>query len=664
MRRAGTYDLVQEFGKVKDDGYLQTNVHWILAIIRIGMPLSFSRAKMASVTKDVTQGALLRADKPLVITDDCVGISIQAAKRDHLTHLSATLLQTNVNYLVEVLPGDHVFGWMMHEADDFERVLININAGQPSNAFDDGFKFMGRVREIDKELVVAPDGSKHSSYSLQCVGFSELDSSFFYDNSLASQDQIGRDLGQWLARMGLHIQDLFADATGSEIPPNNINVLIPTLLDLIVGKGPPSGRNSAPLVPGASGPEAPDISATPQTLSEPPYAYLIPSMVGSLLGKSPSDASKPSKIMSYADVLELVQGGQSYSNKNNNTFQIFTPDLSSSSTAQRKVTTTEMLGTFLPFMPEFTNRPLWQVFQQYLNPVVNEMYTALRVNPEGRVVPTIVLRQIPFTTEAFEPSPAAPGPQNGATNPTRFLDLPRWIVPTTAVRRIRVGRSDATRVNFVHVYGSSAAQQNSVPVQYQLVNNPPIRDDLDIQRSGMRPYMATVECFVNDQVGKAPGEWMALIADWMIGSQYTLTGNMTCFGIQSPICPGDNFEFDGVVYHIESVAHQGQIDGNGNKSWTTSFTFTNGMRAEGSSDTITTGGQPIYPGFTQLDNTSYDPGLTLEHRATTGGDTKTEPSDETPKEAEGSTQLNPDDEVVDWATPYPAVGGYINNGRK
>lgn len=663
MRRAGTYNLIAEFGKIKDDGYIQMNVHWIVAVMRIGMPLSFSRAKMASITKDVTQGALLRADKPLLITDDCVNINIQGAKRDHLSHFSASLLQTNVNYLVEILPGDHVFAWMVHEADDFERVLANIDQAKPSNAFDDGFKFMGRVREIEKELIVGPDGSKTSSYSLQCAGFSELDSAFFYDNSLASQDQIGRDLGQWLARMGLHIQDLFADATGSEIPPNNVNVLIPTLLDLIVGKGPPSRSASAP---GFSAADGSIQSATPQTLSEPPYAYLIPSMVGSLLGKSPSDASKPSKIMSYADVLELVQGVQSYSNKNNDTSAIFIPDLSSTSTPQRKVTTTEMLGTFLPFMPEFTNRPLWQVFQQYLNPVVNEMYTALRVNDEGRVVPTIVLRQIPFTTEAFEPSPAASGAQNGSTSPTRFLDLPRWIVPAVAVRRIRVGRSDATRVNFVHVYGSSAAQQNSVPVQYQLVNNPPIRDDLDIQRSGMRPYMATVECFVNDQVGKAPGEWMALIADWMIGSQYALTGSMTCFGIQSPICPGDNLEFDGVVYHIESVNHTGSCDGEGKKTWMTTLTFTNGMRAEGSSDTTTTGDkQPIYPGFVQSDNTSYDPGLTLEHRATTGGDTKTQVSDETPKEASGATQLNPDgEEVVDWATPYPAVGGYINNGRK
>jgi hypothetical protein len=71
-------------------------------------------------------------------------------------------------------------------------------------------------------------------------------------------------------------------------------------------------------------------------------------------------------------------------------------------------TGTELLGTFLPVMPELTNKPLWSVLQQFLNPTVNEMYTCLRVNKDNRVVPTLVVRQIPFTTEAFQPPKGTP----------------------------------------------------------------------------------------------------------------------------------------------------------------------------------------------------------------------------------------------------------------
>jgi len=49
------------------------------------------------------------------------------------------------------------------------------------------------------------------------------------------------------------------------------------------------------------------------------------------------------------------------------------------------------------------------------------------------------------------------------------------------------------------------------------------------------------------------------------------------------------------------------------------MSVTNGMRAETSGDD-TASLHPIYPGFEKDDNTRYDPGFTLEQRATTGAD--------------------------------------------
>jgi hypothetical protein len=103
---------------------------------------------------------------------------------------------------------------------------------------------------------------------------------------------------------------------------------------------------------------------------------------------------------------------------------------------------------------------------------------------------------------------------------------------------------------------------------------------------------------------------------------------VSCLGIESPICEGDNLEFEGIVYHIESVNHSCAIDpGSGMRHWATTLTLTNGLRAEDShTGTSGTGGTnngggtpsdtnpdfPIYPGFRQDDNTSIDPGTSIE----------------------------------------------------
>jgi hypothetical protein len=314
-----------------------------------------------------------------------------------------------------------------------------------------------------------------------------------------------------------------------------------------------------------------------------------------------------------------------------------------------------MLGTFLPAMPEFTNIPLWQIFQRYLNPTINEIYTCLRLNPEGFVMPTIVLRQIPFTTDAFNPDAKSPGSSSAAGDIvfTKFSNLPRWVVPATMIRTVDIGRSDATRFNFVHIYGQSAllGSDGNQAIARQIVQNPPIRDDLDIMRSGLRSYMTTVECWVNDQIGQVPTKWMKLVADWTIGSHLTLNGTITCLGIQAPICEGDNLEFDGVIYHIESVAHNAGI-GDGGKTWTTTLTLTNGMRASNGGVGFTdneagavSGQFPIYPGFESTDNTAYDPGLTLEQRATTGGPTIRDDVSQFADPVDTPSQLNPGDKV-------------------
>jgi hypothetical protein len=640
--RAGTYDLITDFGVPSDDGYVSTDPYWIIAVFRLGVPVSFSR-KLNASNHSVTDGALLRTEKPLVITDDCIQIQVSNSKTSHIKQMTAVLKQTTVNYLVEILPGDYVMGWIMNNRTTYETViskLDKLDPEDPCNFFQSGLKFVGRIDDVNKNIAVDPQsGTKNTGYSIKCSGFQELDTQLFYDYALASSDVMKQDIGTYLARLGQSINKIFGQQTKGQIERDNVNRIIPELVDLIVGKGP--DRSKVIHVRNADGTSQ---SNMPSADNDAPYAYLVPLSVGHALGRDKSDDDKIAGVMSYADIMEMSIGVETYSVKSGP--HTFTPDYDPNhpeGTANRRYGSQPLMGTFLPMMPDFANRPLWAVFQQYLNPSINEMYTALKLNADGLIVPTVTMRQIPFTTDAFV-KPADPKPRGswvdrdaGEEGPmtagqylmqneketvvhtTKFLDLPRWHIPATLVRSVSIGRSNATRVNFVHVYGQSAyLSDHNVPIQAQMIRNPPVRDDLDIMRSGLRPYMMTVECWVNDQVGKVGGAWIALIADWTMGSHLTLNGHIEMFGIQSPIAEGDNVQFDGVVYHVMNVSHAASINTQtGTKQWSTNLQVCNGMRAvEVGTATV----QPLYPGLSKLDNTAFDPGLTAEHRPTTGGD--------------------------------------------
>src|SRR5579859_6846317 len=461
---APTYNVLQDFG-ANDGKNIAFTPYWIVAVIRVGTPLSFDRNAMASRSDvSVDQGALLRADKPLIITGDAKSVNVNNQKGSHTKSLSVTLRNSTVNYLVEILPGDWVMAWMMYGKDQFNKTLDAINNLKPANGWNDGLKFVGRAQSIFKDTEVTADGIKRSIYSLEGIGFDELDTQLFYDMNLASRDNVDQKIGDWLARLGKSAEDLFASNQRTGIQQNNVNFMVPTILDMVVGKGV-AKTTGVNIAAGPNGNET--LNAAPSTVQEAPYAYIIPTVIGKLLGREDADTSDK-VCLSYCHILELLQGVQSYPGSGDGPQGKFTPELSQS-TLNRRVTPTAMLGTFLPMFPELTNKPLWSILQQYINPAMNEMYTCLRVSPEGQVMPTIVLRQIPFTTESFDtnsdyiqarsqspglgPGEAGPETQGGAlsSNPstgsngtvpfTKFLSLPRWIIPAALMKKVSVGRS-------------------------------------------------------------------------------------------------------------------------------------------------------------------------------------------------------------------------------
>jgi hypothetical protein len=496
------------------------------------------------------------------------------------------------------LPGDWIFAWVWNNGEDAERVLKAIRNVKPANKTMDGLKFVGRVHSVRKNIAMSGD-KRLVSYSLQAVGFSELDTAFFYDTALANTADVEKRLGQIMARVGLNFSEMCdqAQARAGSLKDNTA-YLITKMIDLVLGASAQTShvndaaKESIAIQRGsdkASGISTPksieNLIPSPQVSNEAPYSYLVPKTVGLLLGFDPDMASKAQELFGYADILQTLVGVQTYSKHGKSIAEDFFPDLNSSqSLGSRWVTPIDLKGTFLPTESAFVNRPLWQMISQYNNRAINEMYTALKLTPRG-ILPTVVVRQIPFSSESIVPNPDFPL--------TTFLGLPRWDLSSSLIYSLDVGRSDTTHTNLVHIYGNADDFEHNQAMTLQMGRSPPIFDDVDIARSGLRADMEIINCALYDQI-EQPEFWMKAVADWKFGSQYTLNGSVQCLGIQSPISEGDNIEIEEMAYHIEEVTHRWGISPDGQKNFTTALGLSNGIPIDQSEATPDF---PKYAGF-------------------------------------------------------------------
>lgn len=177
-----------------------------------------------------------------------------------------------------------------------------------------------------------------------------------------------------------------------------------------------------------------------------------------------------------------------------------------------------------------------------------------------------------------EATPDEPTIDNRKVKLTRFLELPRWRIHPVLVRSYNVGRSDSLRFNWMYLDANPGVSEVDRTVVF--ARNPPFADQLDIARNGMRLYNATVNCSPQDAIDSTPSDWMYILSDIVFGQHLTLTGSLETYGIQAPIVPGDNIEFDDAVFHIESLRHSFAISPDGKKTFTTSISLTHGVRAQ------------------------------------------------------------------------------------
>jgi hypothetical protein len=612
------YDLLWGFGE-KDDAEeapssIDTSPTAIIAVWRYRYPVTFSRAKQASFSKSASDITALR-DEVLVIVEDVASVTVNSTKTNHISQMSATL-KPGANYLTEIFPGDWAACWIVNSIAKANDLIARIRGGKACNGFDDGLKWMGRLAAPRVGLVQGARGARTSHYTINGGGFQEFDAGLYFEPYLAS-DSTGL-ASEWLQKTGLAIEQVMLRGDGG---PNSQETVItatkamPLFMDAFFGNGVPANQGFQDTPAG--------IPITKGL--DNPNGFVIPAPVAAVLGVT--TGTKSTGKVGWNDVCNLLYGVQKYQLGNSpqdsaflvtseteqgsssatysSAGQIFAPDgVSTDGSTRRLQCTDDLLGSFLPSAPQFDGqRTVWSVLEQYLNPAVNEMYTCLRAGPTGAVMPTLVVRQLPFTSgvldETYRPrkippadlpksakakKPKTPPLPNPIDAPrklalTRFVEVPRWVVHPLLFKGGELGRSDSLRFNFIHVYGETGlADQNRAGY---ITRDPPIADDMDICRSGFRPYMSTVHCSPHDATSRRAGDWMYILSDILMGQHLTLTGTMQLVGIQSPICIGDNIEFDNHILHIEGLTHSYNVNSQtGIKTFRTNLALSHGLKIE------------------------------------------------------------------------------------
>ena len=270
------------------------------------------------------------------------------------------------------------------------------------------------------------------------------------------------------------------------------------------------------------------------------------------------------------------------------------------------------------------------------------MYTALRVNRDGRILPTLVVREKPFSTNLFDyllrkapvftPKTAKTEGNSSATksvrkklseenreidsarkeyqkiakaNPeitkrTMYANVPRWVIDESVITNVSVRPSESRRINFVQVWGRSRAaeilganlnQEIIKQAQFSVPNY--VSDDMDIKRHGLRADVTETNYdVVSSSFGTISHILCRQRADWLMNGHLKPFGSITLQGVQEPICEGDNCQVRGVLFHIESVQHTCSLSPDGKKDFKTVLSVSNGIIA---SSLDKSDGIPLYP---------------------------------------------------------------------
>lgn len=485
----------------------------------------------------------LELDKRLFIEKKITSLAISSAKGSPTSRTNIVLKDTDNEVVEKVAPGDWMMIWLCNNIEKAEEIRQLVDREKAANAADSGLKFVGRVTSVNRAGQLNPtNGVITKTVSIQGTGFYEFETQIYFDPALDLT--AGKSQGFWfLARL----QGALSTTVRSVI--STVKSMQSLLINTFLGNGP--GGETAGL-------------ANSKFANN--RCFMIPTRIAKTLGSLEKDPD--AKLFTYSALLSVIMGTQQYDGSSN------IPSNITGSGLQREAG--RLSGGFPPMTSPWSGVPIWSAMQQYLNGAVNEMYTCLRIAPDGIIRPTLIIRQIPFTSDEFAKSSTA------LTTP--FLSLPTWNIPQSYLLQMNVTKSDGLRSNFWQITNIAPPDTTGkMELALQRAINPAVSDVNEVIRHGLRPIIRHTNTFDRATANnKAPIFWRDLTQDHASGLHLKWSGAVVLHGIQECICEGDNVEIEDITYHIEEVSHNVSVtQPNGAIVWTTTIKMSNGVPTKG-----------------------------------------------------------------------------------
>jgi hypothetical protein len=494
--------------------------------------------------------------QPLVVYNDAISIAVSDSKSSMSSTVSIVLKGGDINYSTAVAPGDFVFVNLVNWDTKAQELRDRAIALKPINRVEDGFKGVYKIQSVVKNLSVdRASGIKQLVYTVTAASFTEFNNVIYYNPAIAAAFA-EKGAALWSTAIG--------DYYTNKLKANSeIQEVVMDLFKILVGQ---SSKKPDPKIKNYGNTH-----------------FKVPNSLGKLLGR---DVKYVTDFCNY--VVGIWGDSKDSAVNDTNLGPGFNPNFT---TESNFITTGKSIqGNKVVQIENWNNQTAWSILQGNINNVLNEMYTTHRVGPDNKVYPTIVVRQKPFTSEHFKDS----------TLVTKFMQLPRWRVSADLLYSLQTAKNEASRFNFVQVFTRQLADTAEMDMAQQIALGNFVYDNGDIERNGLKPYVATSNFDFPVQKGDNSGKqlragiWSRIVSDWIMEGHMKESGVLTFQGIVDPIAVGDNIELDNVVYHIEAISHNMSIQGD-KKSFVTTITVSYGMDVRSSKS------GPVYPNMEHTD---------------------------------------------------------------
>lgn len=294
----------------------------------------------------------------------------------------------------------------------------------------------------------------------------------------------------------------------------------------------------------------------------------------------------------------------------------------------------ESSGYIDPLSLKGTNS-LWQVMVDNSSPVVNEMFTGMRWNPNGTIALSVYNRVKPFVFQKSSVSASRLQREIGQNKFgskvqgktvrkvrdevrrifSEYKNVRRFKIPLEDIITIDAGTNWRDKYNFVEIKPSFQDFQ----VLGSWVKSVAQSADVNaFSREGFRPLIATTKQWPSNSVDfKSKNSlvadlsqlagWKELLKIWYFDTHKMLNGSINISGQDNHIEVGDNIMFDikalgitpnittsanrksdniYILAHVERVDHKFSVSENGARTFTTSIQFVRGIVVNENGDTL------------------------------------------------------------------------------